>query len=67
MSTKENPAPRANAESRAEPIDHSTRKGITTEGARPDFAAGYIATRYGLSAGWAALVARLAEIGGALA
>lgn len=67
MKANERPAPRANAESRAEPTYHSTRIRITTEDARPDFAARYIATRYGLSARWAALVARLAEIGGALA
>lgn len=60
------PAPRANAESRAEPIDRSKRNGITADEAKPDFAAHHIATRFGLSAQWKALVARLVDLGGAL-
>ena len=63
---KRSPAPRANAENRAN--SKSVRR--TTDSTKPigppDFASSYIAHRYRLSMPVAALVARLAELGRAM-
>ena len=67
MKANENPAPRANAESRAEPIIQLMANNSTTGEPTPDLAVCYIAKRFGLSFPLAALVARLADLGGALA
>ena len=49
MKVNENPAPRANAVSRAEPITQLMLTDSTTGAPRPDLAACYIAKRFRLS------------------
>ena len=65
MSGNENPAPRANA-GRAHQIQSTHVSPTTTPGDAPDFATMYVATRYRLPMPIAAVIARLAELGGAL-
>ena len=61
------PAPRANAGNRAEVVrSNETSHTIARPEPEPDFATVYVARRYGLPMPIAAVVARLAELGGAL-
>ena len=66
MTRDEIPAPRANAEGRANHLSICTSTNSTNADATPSLAAMYLARRLGLSVLLAALVARLAELGGAL-
>lgn len=59
--TRANPERGTNLSKHREPPDN------TTEEAALGYAAGYIASRFGVSLPLAALLARLAELGGALA
>ena len=67
MTTNKNPAPRANAESRANHLPICASTNSTLADATPSLAAFYLARRFGLSILLAAFVARLAELGRALA
>ena len=67
MTANKSPAPRANAASRADFLPINAPANIAEANATPSLAALYLARRFGLSLPLAALVARLAEIGGALA
>jgi hypothetical protein len=65
MTTKENPVPRCSAGRETSIQDKSALP--TTSPAEPrDFATVYVARRYGLPLSIAAVVARLAALGGAL-
>ncbi len=66
MTKKENPAPRVNAEGRAQQIQEQHGSVNIARGEAPDFAATYVALRYRLPLPIAAVIARLAELGGAL-
>lgn len=68
MSERENPAsPRANAGNNRDIQSNQERPPhITTHCDGPDFAAVYVAMRYRLPLPIAAVIARLAELGGAL-
>ena len=66
MTTKENPAPRANAGSRANRNSLTRTADNTKPSLPPDFAAHYLANRDGIPLPIAAVIARLAELGGAL-
>jgi hypothetical protein len=65
MSRNENPA-RAPTRDRAHQIQEQRDTRTTTRGDAPDFATVYVATRYRLPLSIAAVIARLAELGGAL-
>jgi hypothetical protein len=62
---KRSPAPRGNAEDRAE-CSSDERISTTTEVREEDFAARYVARRYRLKPCFARVVVTLAGIGGAL-
>ena len=62
MTTKENPAPRANAGNRANKITLAEEVSTMKQAAPPDFAARFIARRFRLPRSVAALVARLAKL-----
>ena len=64
MTTRENPAPRANAGNRANKITLAGNPLTMKQAALPDFAAMFIAYRYRLPL--AALVARLVKLAEAL-
>jgi hypothetical protein len=66
MTAKENPAPRANAENRANKVALAGKASTIKEAAPADFVAVYVATRSGRPTPVTALVARLADIGSAL-
>jgi hypothetical protein len=67
MTAKENPAPRANAENRANKVALAGKASSIKEAAPPAFAAMFVAHRYRLPLPVAALVARLAKLALALA
>jgi hypothetical protein len=62
MTTKENPAPRANAGNRANKITLAGNPLTMKQAAPPDFAATFIAHRFRLPRSVAALVARLLKL-----
>jgi hypothetical protein len=66
MTTKENPAPRANAGNRANKITLAGNPLTMKQAALPDFAAMFIAHRYRPPSPVAALVARLVKLAEAL-
>jgi hypothetical protein len=66
MTTKENPAPRANAGNRANKITLAGNPLTMKQAALPDFAAMFIAHLYRLPQPVAALVARLVKLAEAL-
>jgi hypothetical protein len=66
MTTKENPAPRGNAANRNHQIQEQRSTCTTRPVETPDFAAAYVAERYRLPVPIAAVIARLAALGGAL-
>jgi hypothetical protein len=67
MSTKENPAPRANAENRANKVTLAGKASTIKEAAPPAFAAVFVAHRYRLPMPVAALVAGLVKLAEVLA
>jgi hypothetical protein len=66
MTTKENPAPRANARNRANKITLAGNPLTMKQAAPPDFAAMFIAHRFRLAPSVDALVARLVKLAEAL-
>jgi hypothetical protein len=62
MTTKENPAPRANAGNRANKITPTSKASTKKQAAPPGSSVMFIAARYRLPLSIAALVARLAKL-----
>jgi hypothetical protein len=60
------PAPRGNAENRAEVVRNKTSLTIGSAEPEADFAAVYLARRFGLAMPLAHVIAALAQLGGAL-
>jgi hypothetical protein len=62
MTTRENPAPRANARNRADRKSPNKASDTTNPVASPDIMTAYLANRFHLPLPIAALVARLAKL-----